>query len=149
MAHSIVMQAVEPVQPDGSEHRGGLPAAGRSAGVKPRPAGHGHNDGSCCFSRPIRQGRPVAPDQSQPAAAARPAGCRDGHPPPGPARSGGGQGAGQTRDGPQFLEGQVGLLGQQRPQLAMMADGNAGLAAGAMMLRGGCRRGGGAVGAAS
>jgi hypothetical protein len=46
----------------------------------------------------------------------------------------GGQGAGQTRGGPQFLEGKIGLFIQQRPQLVMMAGDNAGFASRAVML---------------
>ena len=44
------------------------------------------------------------------------------------------QGAGQTRGGTQFLEGQVGLFSQQRPQLVLMAGDDAGFAARAVML---------------
>ena len=47
----------------------------------------------------------------------------------------GGQGAGQPGSSPQFLEGQIGLFSQQRPQLVLMAGDNAGLASRAMMLR--------------
>ena len=46
----------------------------------------------------------------------------------------GGQSAGQTRGGTQFLEGQIGLFRQQRSQLVLMAGDNAGLAARAVML---------------
>jgi hypothetical protein len=46
----------------------------------------------------------------------------------------GGQSAGQTRGGPQFLEGQIGLFRQQRSQLVLMAGDNTGLAARAVML---------------
>jgi len=46
----------------------------------------------------------------------------------------GGQGAGQTRGGPQFLEGQIGLFRQQRAQLVLMTGDDAGLAAGTMVL---------------
>ena len=44
------------------------------------------------------------------------------------------QGADQTRGGPQFLEGQIGLFSQQRPQLVLMAGDNAGLAARPVMV---------------
>jgi hypothetical protein len=46
----------------------------------------------------------------------------------------GGQGAGQTGSGPQFLERQIGRFIQQPPQLVMMAGDNAGLASRAVML---------------
>jgi hypothetical protein len=46
----------------------------------------------------------------------------------------GGQSAGQPSGGTEFLEGQVRLVGQQRPQLVLMAGDNTGLAARAMML---------------
>ena len=46
----------------------------------------------------------------------------------------GGQGAGQPRGGTEFPEGQVGLLGQQRPELLLMVGDNAGLGAGAVVL---------------
>ena len=45
------------------------------------------------------------------------------------------KGAVQPRGGAQFLEGQIRLLIQQRPQLVMVAGNDAGLAAGAVMLR--------------
>jgi hypothetical protein len=46
----------------------------------------------------------------------------------------GGQGAGQTRGGTQFLKGQIGFFIQQRSQLMLMAGDDAGFASGAVML---------------
>ena len=108
-----------------------------------------HASGSCLFLPPIHPRRRVWPDRGRVAAAATPAvpaGCRGG-----PVRwrgvsfficqsqldqnvVDGRKRAGQPGGGAQFLQGQVGLAGQQCPHLLAVAGHDTGLATRTMVL---------------